>query len=75
MPVTPVSTKTVDVAGVHFDAVVPQPAPAHWPEQARWPYHGVPDALVFDESQRWRGPVCAPETTTVTPKTLTLQGL
>ncbi len=63
--VTPVSTKAVDVAGVLYDAIVPQPAPSHWPDSACWPYHGVPDAVVFDESARWRGPVCAPETLVV----------
>ena len=63
--VTPVSTKAVDVAGVLYDAIVPRPAPSHWPDSACWPYHGVPDAVVFDESARWRGPVCAPETLVV----------
>jgi putative transposase len=63
--VTPVSTKAVDVAGVLYQAVVPQPAPEGWPEQACWPYHGVPQQLVFDESARLVAPVCAPETLVV----------
>jgi putative transposase len=61
--VTPVSTRAVDVAGVLYDAVVPHPAPPGWPPQARWPYQGVPERVVFDEADDgWRGPVCAPET-------------
>lgn len=45
--VTPVSTKAVDVAGVLYDTVVPRPAPASWPQHARWPYHGVPSRVIF----------------------------
>jgi putative transposase len=60
--VTPVSTKAVDVAGVLYQAVVPQPAPESWPEHACWPYHGLPQQLVFDETARLVAPVCAPET-------------
>jgi putative transposase len=63
--VTPVSTKAVDVAGVLYQAVVPQPAPASWPERACWPYHGLPQQLVFDETARLVAPVCAPETLVV----------
>jgi transposase InsO family protein len=63
--VTPVSTKAVDVAGVLYDAIVPQPAPAGWPVEAAWPYHGVPSQVVFDEYAPMRGPVCAPETLVV----------
>lgn len=63
--VTPVSTKAVDVAGVLYQAVVPQPAPLSWPEQACWPYHGLPQQLVFDEAARTVAPVCAPETLVV----------
>jgi putative transposase len=63
--VTPVSTKAVDVAGVLYDAVVPQPAPPGWPTEAAWPYHGVPSQVVFDEDTPMRGPVCAPETLVV----------
>jgi putative transposase len=60
--VTPVSTKAVDVAGVLYQAVVPQPAPASWPTEVCWPYHGLPQQLVFDETARLVAPVCAPET-------------
>lgn len=63
--VTPVSTKAVDVAGVLYQAVVPQPAPPSWPEQACWPYHGLPQQLAFDETARTVAPVCAPETLVV----------
>ena len=61
--VTPVSTRAVDVAGVLFQAITPQPAPQDWPEEACWAYHGVPQHLVFTEDDRLPGvPVCPPET-------------
>jgi transposase InsO family protein len=64
--VTPVSTKAVDVAGVLYQAVVPQPAPGDWPQEACWAYHGVPQQLVFTEDRRLPGiPVCPPETLVV----------
>jgi len=50
--VTPVSTKAVDVAGVLYETVVTQPAPPDWPDQACWPYHGIPQHLVFTEDRR-----------------------
>ncbi len=61
--VTPVSAKAVDVAGVLYQAIVPQPAPEDWPDEACWRYHGVPQHLVFTEQARLPGiPVCPPET-------------
>jgi transposase InsO family protein len=61
--VTPVSTKAVDVAGVLFQAIVPQPAPEDWPEEACWAYHGLPQQLVFTEEGQLPGiPACPPET-------------
>jgi len=61
--VTPVSTKAVDVAGVLFQAVMPQPAPEDWPEAACWAYHGVPQHLVLTGDGRLPGvPACPPET-------------
>jgi transposase InsO family protein len=62
---TPVSTKAVDVAGVLFEAVVPQPPAPDWPAEACWPYHGLPSQVVFGEDEPMRGPVCAPETLVV----------
>jgi transposase InsO family protein len=47
--VTPVSTKAVDVAGILFQAIVPQAAPEDWPDEACWAYHGVPQHLVFTD--------------------------
>ncbi|MGW2873529.1 integrase [Kitasatospora sp. NPDC001225] len=43
---TPVSTKSVDVAGVLFETVQPREAPAHGGEPL--PYCGVPSAVVVD---------------------------
>jgi transposase InsO family protein len=64
--VTPVSTKAVDVAGVLYQAIAPQPVPEGWPQEACWDYHGVPQHLVFTEDGRLPGvPVCPPETLVV----------
>jgi transposase InsO family protein len=61
--VTPVSTKAVDVAGILYQAIVPQPAPDDWPAEACWAYHGVPQHLVLTEEGRLPGvPACPPET-------------
>lgn len=61
MRVTPVSTQSVDVAGVLYEAVAGRETPSTWPEEGVWPYHGVPKHLVFDETEMLTGPVCAPE--------------
>ncbi|MBL7495265.1 transposase [Frankia sp. CNm7] len=69
--VTPVSTKAVDVAGLLYQTVTPTVAPLEWPEQACWPYHGIPQHLVFSEDEAAAGvrlagvPVCPPETLVV----------
>ena len=61
--VTPVPAKAVDVAGILYQALVPQAAPESWPQEACWPYHGVPQHLVFTEDGRLPGmPACPPET-------------
>ena len=66
MRVTAVSTKAVDVAGVLHQSVVAQPTPETWPAQARWPYHGLPQQVVFTEAQPApTSPVYAPETLVV----------
>jgi hypothetical protein len=65
MRVTPVSTKAVDVAGVLHEAVAGRAAPASWPLEAIWPYHGVPANVVFGKDEPRAGPVCAPETLVV----------
>ena len=67
---TPVSTKSVDVAGVLFEAMLPQELDPQWADGARWPYHGVPEHVVFSEEDVAPGgpgslPVCAPETIVV----------
>ena len=41
---TPVSTKSVDVASVLFEVLSPPEAPPEWPAEAAWPYHGVPES-------------------------------
>jgi putative transposase len=47
--VTPISTRAVDVAGVLYRTVTPTLAPPEWPDEVCWPYHGVPQNLVFTE--------------------------
>jgi putative transposase len=64
--VTAVSTKAVDVAGVLHQAVLPQVLPATVAEEGRWPYHGLPEQVVFTEDQPApTGRVYAPETLVV----------
>ncbi|GGM88134.1 helix-turn-helix domain-containing protein [Dactylosporangium sucinum] len=64
--VTPVSTKAVDVAGVLHQAVLPQALPDTVSAEGRWPYHGLPQQVVFTENQPAPdGPVYAPETLVV----------
>ncbi|MGW4838614.1 TnsA-like heteromeric transposase endonuclease subunit [Streptomyces globisporus] len=45
---TPVSTKSVDVAATLFQAYRPRPAGADWPAHAVWPDHGIPRGIVLD---------------------------
>jgi hypothetical protein len=46
--VTPVSTKSMDVAATLFQAYRPRPAGADWPAHAAWPDHGIPRGIVLD---------------------------
>jgi putative transposase len=64
--VTAVSTKAVDVAGVLFETVAGPSALRSLPQDAAWPYHGVPTTLVFDENEQDdSGVLCPPETLVV----------
>jgi len=67
--VTPVSTKSVDVASVLFEALSPPEVPEGWPPEAAWPYHGVPGTLVVHadaaEGPRFAGPAVLPDTIVV----------
>jgi transposase InsO family protein len=67
--VTPVSTKSVDVASVLFEALSPPVVPVGWPPEAAWPYHGVPGSLVVDaeraQGPRFTGPGLLPDTIVV----------
>jgi len=57
------------VAGLLYQAVTPALAPPQWPAEACWPYHGLPEHLVFTEGEAagggLAGPVCPPETLVV----------
>lgn len=62
----PVSTKSVDVAGVLMEALWPQQLPPDWGPRAVWPFHGVPANVVVDAEafhpERFRRPGVLPET-------------
>lgn len=45
---TPLSTKSIDVAAIMFRTFRPAPAPSYWPAHAVWPEHGVPRLVVPD---------------------------
>ncbi len=68
---TPYTTKAVDAAGVVYDSLRPKVCDPTWGPEARWPYLGVPTALVLDADQLSKGcdpagfPVLAPETLVV----------
>lgn len=68
---TPCSTKAVDASGVTYDALRPKLCDPSWGPEARWPYVGVPTALVVDADQLSDDrtlagmPVLAPETLVV----------
>jgi transposase InsO family protein len=70
--VTPVSTKTVDVAGVLYQAIappvdaVPDEGSVTAEDPPVFPYHGVPNHLVFSEGEEAGAVVvCPPETLVV----------
>lgn len=68
---TPVSTKSSDVASVLFQAYRPPAAPPTWPPEATWPEHGVPRSVLLDrnaierEGVRTSWPAIVPETLVV----------
>jgi transposase InsO family protein len=45
---TPRSTKAVDAAALMYQVFRPLPAPATWPTDAVWPYHGIPREVLID---------------------------
>ncbi|WP_328732891.1 TnsA-like heteromeric transposase endonuclease subunit [Streptomyces caniferus] len=45
---TPVSTKSVDVAATLFQTYRPGPAGKGWPRHSVWPDHGVPRTVLLD---------------------------
>ncbi len=46
--ITPVSTKSVDVAAVLFQSFRPRRAGRDWPRLAVWPEHGIPRTVLVD---------------------------
>lgn len=45
---TPLSTKSIDVAALLFQTFRPPPAPEYWPKYAVWPEHGIPDVVLSE---------------------------
>lgn len=65
---SPVSTKSMDVAPVLFEVIQPHEAPPDWPGSASWPYHGIPETVLVldkDDEVRLQGPGILPDTVTV----------
>lgn len=65
---SPVSTKSIDVASVLFEVIQPHEVPPDWPESASWPYHGVPETVLVldkDNEVRLQGPGIFPDAVTV----------
>jgi transposase InsO family protein len=65
---SPVSTRSIDVAPVIFEIIQPHEAPPDWPEWACWPYHGVPETVLVldkDNEVRLQGPGILPDAVTV----------
>lgn len=65
---TPRGTKGVDAALILRDVITPTRMRSGWPDAARWPYHGVPETLlfdVFDEKDVAGVPIVHPETVVV----------
>ncbi|BDH59768.1 integrase/transposase [Tsukamurella sp. PLM1] len=67
---TPVSTKSVDVATVLYEVYHPRPAGENWPAHAVWPEHGLPRSVLVDlsaerTSSGTAGPAIVPETLVV----------
>lgn len=48
---TPGSTKSIDVAGVLMETCQPFDTPPDWGTSARWPYHGLPGAVLVDPTR------------------------
>jgi transposase InsO family protein len=68
--VTP-TTKSLDVAATLFQAFRPLPAPAHWPDYAVWPEHGIPRA-VFPDVDGLEGRATATAHPALVPETIVI---
>lgn len=69
---TPMSTKSIDVASVLFQSFRPFKAPDNWPREAVWPEHGIPrvgfvdvNALTGEDKFGLCNPAVVPETIVV----------
>ncbi len=68
---TPVSTKAVDAALLLYGTIQPKLMRDGWPENARWPYVGIPECIALDlmkiesPDRLANGPVVNPETVVV----------
>jgi transposase InsO family protein len=66
---TPVSTKSVDISAVLYQAFRPRPVGPDWPTHAVWPEHGIPRTALIDvqaaEGPGFGTPPVVPETIVV----------
>jgi transposase InsO family protein len=68
---TPLSTKSIDIAGLLFRTFRPLPAPEYWPAHAVWPEHGTP-RVVFPEVEALNGNKTGLTHPAVVPETLVI---
>jgi transposase InsO family protein len=68
---TPLSTKSIDIAGLLFRTFRPLPAPDYWPAHAVWPEHGTP-CVVFPEVEALNGNKTGLTHPAVVPETLVI---
>lgn len=68
---TPLSTKSIDIAGLLFRTFRPLPAPDYWPAHAVWPEHGTP-RVVFPDVDALSGSKSGLTHPGVVPETLVI---
>ena len=68
---TPVSTKSVDVAAVLYQSFRPRPAGKDWPREAVWPEHGIPRSVLLD-LEAMQGPTTGSSGPAIVPETLVI---
>lgn len=69
LKLSPVSTKSIDVAGVLMEVLHPYRCPPDWGDRATWPFHGIPTNILVDgealRMTRFKRPGILPDTVVV----------